>query len=330
MKKLFLFFVLFTTAHAVIGQTIGGTERVRVIDGDTIWMPTVDQLAAYIGSVNSTGTVTSVDIAVPTGLTATGGPITTAGVININNNMAAGFVKSQGVGSGFITVDSIDLSTFVTGVLDVPHGGTGNSSFPANEILIGNGTGPIGTIPLGGANTLLGMNAAGTANEYKTVNVGTAGTDFNISNAAGSITFNLPDASPTARGAVNTVAQSFGGRKTFTEGSIHDGSATVSAIEMNGALKAPLATVTTTATLNGTNYNVALNPTSGGFVVNLPAAATASGWVYAFAIVADGGTVTIAPNGAETFSDGSAAKFLTGKNAFLKIQSNGTSWVVLQ
>jgi len=47
--------------------------------------------------------------------------------------------------------------------------------------------------------------------------VGTSGTDFNIVSAGSTHTFNLPNASSTARGVVNIVAQTFKGVKTFTD-----------------------------------------------------------------------------------------------------------------
>jgi hypothetical protein len=52
----------------------------------------------------------------------------------------------------------------------------------------------------------------------QTFAVGTSGTDFAISSATSTHTFNLPDASATARGVVTTAAQTFNGTKTFTNG----------------------------------------------------------------------------------------------------------------
>lgn len=49
----------------------------------------------------------------------------------------------------------------------------------------------------------------------QTFATGTTGTDFAVSSAAGVHTFNLPDASATARGVVTTGAQTFTGAKTF-------------------------------------------------------------------------------------------------------------------
>ena len=74
----------------------------------------------------------------------------------------------------------------------------------------------LGQLPFGAANQVLGTNAAGTIQEHKTLSVGVSGTDFNIIHSAGGITFNLPNASPSNRGVVSTVTQSFVGQKTFT------------------------------------------------------------------------------------------------------------------
>lgn len=75
---------------------------------------------------------------------------------------------------------------------------------------------PIAALPFGAANQILSTNTAGTGDEFRTLGVGTSGTDFAVAFGAGSTTFNLPDASATARGAVTTGAQIFGGAKTLT------------------------------------------------------------------------------------------------------------------
>jgi len=51
----------------------------------------------------------------------------------------------------------------------------------------------------------------------QTFAVGTSGTDFAISSATSTHTFNLPDASATARGMVTTGTQTFAGIKTFSD-----------------------------------------------------------------------------------------------------------------
>lgn len=57
----------------------------------------------------------------------------------------------------------------------------------------------------------------GISTSSQTFAVGTSGTDFNISSAGSVHTFNIPDASDTARGAVTTGSQTFGGAKTFAD-----------------------------------------------------------------------------------------------------------------
>jgi len=58
--------------------------------------------------------------------------------------------------------------------------------------------------------TLNGLTAA-----TQNFSTGMSGTDFNISSTTATHTFNIPDASATARGFVNTGTQTFAGAKTF-------------------------------------------------------------------------------------------------------------------
>lgn len=58
-----------------------------------------------------------------------------------------------------------------------------------------------------------GSGTGGTVTSFIT---GTSGTDFNINLVGTTATFNIPDATATARGLVTTGAQVFAGNKTFT------------------------------------------------------------------------------------------------------------------
>lgn len=55
----------------------------------------------------------------------------------------------------------------------------------------------------------------GLTKQTQFFSVGTSGTDFNISSVTDTHTFNIPDASATARGVVTTGSQSFAGNKFF-------------------------------------------------------------------------------------------------------------------
>lgn len=55
----------------------------------------------------------------------------------------------------------------------------------------------------------------GETNQIQTFATGTSGTNFNISSSSGTHTFNIPDASASARGLVTSGSQTIGGEKTF-------------------------------------------------------------------------------------------------------------------
>lgn len=72
----------------------------------------------------------------------------------------------------------------------------------------------------------LGIAGSYQTGSQQTLATGTAGTDFNITSASNTHTFNLPTASTTARGAVSTVEQTWAGFKNFQDGLTVAGSST--------------------------------------------------------------------------------------------------------
>ena len=87
----------------------------------------------------------------------------------------------------------------------------------------------------------------GLTSQVQYLAVGTSGTDFNISSATDTHTFNLPDASATARGVITTGTQTIAGAKTFSTGII-----------------ASYTSANTIASISGTGQLTGLN-TSGGY-----------------------------------------------------------------
>ena len=139
------------------------------------------------------------------------------------------------------STNTIDFSN-VTGTVPTVQGGTGLTTLPVDNVLLGNGTATPNFVAPGSTNNVLTSNgttwvsqapannlpAIGTAGqmlgvsptntlEYKTLSTGTSGTDFNLDNSTGSLVFNLPDASTTARGLITTGSQTLAGQKTFND-----------------------------------------------------------------------------------------------------------------
>jgi hypothetical protein len=112
-------------------------------------------------------------------------------------------------------------------------------------------------MPSWGSNGLYSLN--GITSGTHSLTTGASGTDFNISSSGSTHTFNLPDASPTARGAVTTGTQTFAGNKTFS------GTLSTTSLTATGSISS---TSVTTGTFTATSATVGSLRVTGGTLVS--------------------------------------------------------------
>lgn len=178
---------------------------------------------------NLTSNVISLDIANITGTVANGATTLTTGDQVFDYIAAQGFLTAA-VTSVTGTANRITSSGGATPVIDIAATYVGQSSITTlgtigtgvwNGTAIGITNGGTGLTSLGTANQLLGMDAAATAYEYKSIAFGSAGTAPAIVNTANTITFNFPlAAASVTSGMISNGVQSITGIKTFASAMI--------------------------------------------------------------------------------------------------------------
>lgn len=141
-----------------------------------------------------------------------------------------------------------------------------------NDVLTWNGTNWINQAPSGGGGGITTLNPGSNTGPTVTLATGTSGTDFGISGGANTITFNLPNASASARGLLTSADWS-----TFNSKAAAD----LSNLSGPTAINLPTLTFAGAAglTASGTNQNVSLIPSGTGQILMGSAAGNLSNLV---------------------------------------------------
>lgn len=346
MKKIIA--LLIALPFAAFGQVpnLSNSAMIKFQDGNNVYLKRLDSLLLYVNA--GAGTVSSVNVSGgSTGLTATGGPITTSGTITLGGTLGAGF---GGTGLASYTIGDLLYASGTTALSKLAGVATGNALISGGVATAPSwgkitpshvsGTWPVanggtGLTAVGGNGTILGSD--GSANLYLSPTVTTNAAAIAFSRNGSNLELNLPNADASNRGTVSTTTQTFAGNKTFN-GSITGGagltvtaSASLAALYATGVQGSSWTNETSTMTVDETDNFLEIGTLSANITVNLPACnSTRNGWEFR---VLKTGTdtfgVILDPSGSEAFHDGATTKtiYSQGNGAMCKCRFSGSgSW----
>ncbi len=305
-----------TNSSTTVGTTVltlGGTTL--TLGGLTSVTVTQDPVSAlqlatkqYVDAQAGSGSVTSVNVSGgTTGLTYSGGPITTSGTITM------------------------------AGTLNVANGGTGATSLTANNVLLGNGTSAVQTVAPGTAGNVLTSN--GTTWVSSTPSTGGTVTSVDVSGGTTGLTTSggpiVTSGTITLAGTLN-VANGGTGSTTLAANNVLLGNGT-------SALQAVApGSAGNVLTSNGTTW-VSSTPSTGGTVTSVDVSGGTTGLTFSGGPVVTSGTITMSgtlgiANGGTGGTTFAANNVLLGNgtssfqavapgSAGNVLTSNGTTWV---
>lgn len=263
------------------------------------------------------------------GSTVDGVTLTTGDRILIKNQTASELNGIYIVAASGAPTRSSDANTWDKLVSAYVYVEEGTTNADKGFICTINSGGTLGTDPV----TWTGFSSSGggitslnaLTDASQTFATGTTGTDFGISSAAGVHTFNIPDASGSARGVITTGSQTIAGAKTFSNAPVFS-SVTASQIlkvDAGKALTSGLIALGTevSGTLpianGGTNSTTALN--NNRFIVSSGSAIVEHGAITASRALASDA------NGLPEASAATATElgYLTGVTSAIQTQLNG-------
>lgn len=351
MKKYLLLISLALLSISLSAQvpTLTTSSKIKFIEGNNTWLATVSDLQTAMGA--GAGSVTSVDVSAgSTGLSTSGGPITTSGTITLAGTLDA---DNGGTGQSSYAVGDILYASTTSALSKLADVATGNALISGGVGVVpsygkigltthisgtlGVANGGTNLTSVGGNGTILGSN--GSANLYYNPTITTTAAAIAFTPNGSNLELNIPNADASNRGTVSTGTQTMAGAKTwsalgtFSAGVTSTAAAGAAALYATGVQGSTWVTETTTQTLDETDNFVQIGTLSAAVTFNLPACnATRNGWEYRFLKTGtDTNGATIDPNGSETFTDSATTKTLysQGNGAMCKcrFESSTGTWL---
>lgn len=216
-----------TTTTLLHGNAAGQPSFASVVSGD-LNITTSTCTNQFVTAISSGGVGTCTTDTLASSQHANQGTINTVLHGNASGNPAFSAVTSADT-TGTFTATAHNL-------LSATHGDSTTGTVARGDVITGQGASPTWTrLAKGAASQCLQMDGSAvdivwgscatggsgitTLNTLtastQTFATGTSGTDFNISSVTSTHTFNIPDASASARGLVTTGTQTFAGAKTL-------------------------------------------------------------------------------------------------------------------
>ena len=224
--------VIATNPLSLLGVQLGtntSTDSVLTITGGVVKKLPASTFATSAGAISSLNGLTAITQTFATGNTGTDFNIASSGSAHTFNIPDASATARGAITTGTQTIagnKTLSGNTSVGGTLGVTGSSTFTGTITASTLNSGASTDSIVTANASGVlnkrkvsdvlngTAITSMN--GLTNSVQTFAVGTGGTTFNISSSGSTHTFNVPDASATARGEVTTGTQTIAGNKTLS------------------------------------------------------------------------------------------------------------------